>query len=124
MLAGHVDAYGVGGDRARWQVQFPRDFGGFLLEFAEVFGVEIAHVHQDAVCYAAVGDGFPGFRDFRGEFDLAVACDVRAVRGLRATGFACGRLDPEGIEFPGESLFETERSNSQKAARLSDDLPL
>ena len=69
MLAGDVD---VGDVRGGGEVKFPRDFGGLLLEFAEIFGLEVGGVHQDAVRDAAVGDRLPGFDDFRGEFDLAV----------------------------------------------------
>ena len=90
------------------EIKFPRDFGGLLLEFAEVFGLEIGDVHQDAVRDAGVGDRLPGIDDFRGEFDLAVSDNARVAK----------------FNFFGESLFETERNDRQKKMRLPDNLPL
>ena len=58
------------------EVQFPRDFGGLFLEVTEVFGLEVGDVHQDAVRDAAESHDFPGFYEFRGEFDFAVSGDV------------------------------------------------
>ena len=106
------------------QVQFPRDFGGLFLEVTEVFGLEVGNVHHDAVRDARVCDGLPGIGNLCGEFDLAVANDLRVVRGLRDAGVAYGCLNPEGIELPDERLLEPERDNRQEAVRLSDDLPL
>lgn len=106
------------------QVQFPRDFGGLFLQVAEVFCLEVGNVHHDAVRDARVCDGLPGFGNLCGEFYLAVANDLRAVRGLRAAGVAYGCLNPEGIELPDERLLEPERDNRQEAVRLADDLPL
>jgi hypothetical protein len=90
------------------QVQFPRDFGGLFLQVAEVFCLEVGDVHHDAVRDARVCDGLPGFGNLCGEFDLSIANNLRVAK----------------FNFAGESLFETERGNSQEAVWLSDDLPL
>ena len=80
MLAGDVYRNVARGNGAGGEVKFPRDFGGLLLEFAEVLCLEVGDVHQYAVRDARVCDGLPGVGNLCREFYLAVPDDLRVTK--------------------------------------------